>query len=182
MWREAVQQQSGQVWCAPNQPSISTCLQASWPGSDSQRDRPWGNPAFYRTLSDPHHHSWSTRLHAPWSLLVLSFSSWRPSSFLPSILVSQLTVGSNEFKNKKVRKQLSQAVYLITNGLRVNLHLRLLDCRFLPLAWPPENRCSWALHIYTQFSRCRDIPGCNWNSALYLQIHVTFKSGIRLHP
>lgn len=43
-------------------------------------------------------------------------------------------VGSNEFKNRKVRKQLSQAADLTTEGLRVNLLWRLLQCRFLPLA------------------------------------------------
>lgn len=82
------------------QPSTSTCLQASWPGWDSQRDRPSGNPASYRTLSGPRHHSWSTRLPSPWSLLALSSSSWGPSSSLPLVSVSQLMAGSEQGKEK----------------------------------------------------------------------------------
>lgn len=62
-------------------------------------------------------------------------------------------VGSKEVKYIKVRKQLSREADLNRDNL-----LLLLDDRFLPLAGPPENRCSWVLRIYTQFFRCQDIP------------------------
>lgn len=44
-----------------------------------------------------------------------------------------------------------------------------LHWRTLPSAELPGSRCSLELHIYTQSSRCHDIPGCSWNSAPYLE-------------
>lgn len=92
---------SNMMWLRVRQLSISTHLQASWPGWDSRRGRPLDSLASYRTQSVLHHHSWNTHLLFPWSLLAWSSSSLGPFSFLPSVSVSLLAAGSEQKEGKK---------------------------------------------------------------------------------
>lgn len=143
----------------------SSDLRASWRGWGSRHDRPLDSPASCRTLSDPRRRSWSTRPHAPSSLVAWSSSSCPLSSSLLLVSPFPLEAGSERGMKRSIMIE--------------ERELRKCQCRLVLLVERPGSRYNWAPRTCRPSCRCPDTPGCNWKSAPLLK-NIRFNPSVKI--